>query len=116
STANGCQRKEILCICSIRSTRNSNAFPAWGFWSLATSSSTVVGTILPVNRAPSTKGPSNATPNHAPNWFESLIASHTRSSVAWSNTSFSILSVLIRNLLVAHLYYTPHYKCNRVVA
>src|SRR5262249_25472781 len=67
-------------------------------------SSTVVGTILPVSRRPSTKGPSNATPNQLPNLAESLIACHTRSRGARSRMFFSIRSVFMRNLLVAYLY------------
>src|SRR5690606_3664708 len=85
-------------------TKTSNAAPAWGSCILATSLSTLVGTILPLTVWPILNCPVNSTPNQVPNSSVVLIARHTRETGACNWIFFSMLSgtFFMGNLLVAY--------------
>src|SRR5215472_8838574 len=82
----------------------SNVMPSYFFWPLPTSGSIFVGTITARMRRPGANGPSNFMPNHVPNSVESANARQTRSRGARSRIFFSMRSVFISNLLVAHYH------------
>src|SRR5215472_8592569 len=93
----------------------SNGSPSYGFWALATSAFTVVGTITPRIDAPGSNRPSNFMPNQLPNSVESASARHTRFRGACSRIFFSMRSAFLRQPPGCRLTGSKN-KCNHQVA
>src|SRR5690349_1490921 len=78
------------------------------FWASMIIASSIFASNSPVSVLAGANSPTSFTPNQAPNSFVSAIARQTRDTGALMTTSFSILSVLMCNLLVAYYQVTEN--------